>query len=456
MVDDVYRVTGNDESYLLAQKLFGMSAPIQYCWILPEDPGETALFDLNDQLAQGILARRVADPRVPFARARWVRCDTAPRPRLETAPVDDSSTSDWFDDRVRSTRLDPVSGYGWQLDAAPTSAGRYAVSLLVSHMTSDGQGIYRALAAAHAHSSRNPLPPASAATGMTGLRADLTDAGGQIAAAARSLRVLAGAALAARRGAGAPSSAAPEQVEGPPAVASRVPADDPAPEPTLAIYDLDRGEWAARAAEFGGTTNSLFTGVIGGLVQRAGVRSADGVMRVCIAVSKREGDDDDRANASGGVWIRVPGAIGPDVGLGGIRALSKQAFVDYATSGDRQVADNVQPIVRLLPSVIIGRLMAKLAGPDTTVSNLGEAPATALEIGGVTAESFVIRALMQGQPAQVRREKGPALAAWAVEYADKVSVAFFGIDPDHFGDPDALHRDIRAELDRWGLSHSAW
>lgn len=451
----MYRVTGNDESYLLAERLFGMSAPIQYCWILPADPGSVALHDLNDQLAQGILARRVVDARVPFARARWVRCDSSPQPRLATDPVEDSSTSDWFDARVRTTRLDPTSGYGWQLDAAPTSAGRCVVSLLVSHMTSDGQGIYRALAAAHAHSSTNPLPPAAVTTGSAGLRADLTDAAGQIVAAARSVAVVAGAALAARRGAIDPPSK-PDPVTAPPPVAPPVAADDPAPEPTLAIYDLDRAEWAARAAEFGGTSNSLFTGVIGGLVQRAGIRVTDGVLRVCIAVSKREGDDDDRANASGGVWIRVPGAIGPEVGLGGIRALSKQAFVDYATSGDRQVADNVQPIVRLLPSAVIGRLMAKLVGPDTTVSNLGEAPATALDIGGVTAESFVIRALMQGQPAQVRREKGPALAAWAVEYGDKVSVAFFGIDPDHFGDADALHRDITAELDRWGLSHSAW
>lgn len=453
----MYRVTGNDESYLLAERLFGMSAPIQYCWIMPTDPGATALSDLNDQLSQGILARRVVAPRVPFARARWVRCDTTRPPRLLTDPIDDSATADWFDTRVRTTRLDPVSGHGWQLDGAPTSAGRYVVSLLVSHMTSDGQGIYRALAAAAARTSINPLPPAAVTTGMAGLRADLRDAGGQVVAAARAVGVVAGAALAARRGAPQQPSEAADPVRTPPAAASPVAAvDDPAPEPTLAIYDLDRAEWAARAAEFGGTSNSLFTGVIGGLVARAGVPVTGGVMRVCIAVSKREGDDDDRANASGGVWIRVPGVIGPKEGLGGIRALSKQAFVDYATSGDRQVADNVQPIVRLLPSAIIGRLMAKLVGPDTTVSNLGEAPATALEIGGVTAESFVIRALMQGQPAQVRREKGPALAAWAVEYADKVSVAFFGIDPDHFGDPQALHRDIAAELDRWGLSHSAW
>lgn len=441
------RVTGADESYLLAEDLFGLGAPIQFLWVFDRDPGEAALRRLRDQLAAGTLNRKVCRTRVPIARDRWVRCDVIPELHLGTSPIADEDVGEWVDDRVRGSALRPVSGDGWKLEGTPTESGKYAVSLLVSHMISDGQGVYAALAAAHAGTSSNLLPTLEQTRGSAGIAADLADAAGQLAAAAKATAVIVAALWKQRCGAESktPASASSPQIA----------TESGGPDTTLATADIDKAQWLTRAAERGGTSNSLFTAVLGGLVQRSGYPVPAPAMRLCIAVSRRA-EGDDRANASGGVWIRVPGEIVPERGLAEIRALSKQAFIDYATSGATQVADNLQPVVRLLPRRLIGKMMQSIPGPDTTVSNLGVVPDTALELGGERASSFGVRAIMQGRPPSHRRTLGPAVAAWAVEYGNKVTITFFGIHPDHFGDTELLRKQIGEELSAWGLDHRVW
>jgi hypothetical protein len=439
------RVTGADESYLLAEDLFGLGAPIQFLWVFDSDPGAAALTRLRDQLASGSLNRRVHRTRVPFARDRWVRAGVVPDLVLASSPIADDDVGAWMDGCVRRSALRPVDGHGWKLDGTPTTSGGYALSLLVSHMISDGQGIYAALAAAHAGTSTNTLPTEQQASGWPGVRSDLVDAVGQAVAATTSVAKLV-AAFVRQRGGGASKQSVSK--------ASHV-VERPGPDTVLATADVDREQWRVRAAEHGGTSNSLFTALLGGLVQRSGYPVPAAAMRLCIAVSRR-GEGDERANASGGVWIRVPGDITPERGLGEIRTLSKQAFIDYADSGSAAVADNLQPVVRLLPKKLIGKMMQSIPGPDTTVSNLGVVPRSALELGGETATSFGIRAIMQGRPAEHRRILGPAVAAWAVEYGDKMTITFFGIHPDHFGDADLLRKQIGEELTAWGLDHRVW
>lgn len=442
------RVTGADESYLLAEDLFGLGAPIQFLWVFDRDPGEAALWRLRDQLAAGQLNRRVRRTRIPIARDRWIRSDVVPELLLGSSPIADDGIGEWMDERVRDSALRPADGEGWRLESTLTESGRRAVSLLVSHMISDGQGVYVALAAAHAGTSVNTLPTREQTGGGAGIRADLADAARQLAAAAKAGAVIAGALWKQRRDA---DTTTPVPTSAPLPVHPEAGGADT----TLATADVDKTQWLARAAEYGGTSNSLFTAVLGGVVQRSGYPVPTPAMRLCIAVSRRE-ENDDRANASGGVWIRVPGEITPDRGLAEIRALSKQAFIDYAESGATALADNLQPVVRLLPKRLIAKMMQSIPGPDTTVSNLGVVPPTTLELGGVTATSFGIRAIMQGRPPSHRRTLGPAVAAWAVEYGDKVTITFFGIHPDHFGDTDVLRKQIGEELTAWGLDHRIW
>ncbi|AZG45232.1 hypothetical protein D7316_01827 [Gordonia insulae] len=442
-VHDLPRVTGADESYLLAEDLLGLSAPIQFLWVFDEDPGADAVDGLRAALAGGSLQRAVRRTRIPMARHRWVR-STVP-PRIDATGQIDDDIGAWADDCLRSADLRPADGYGWRLDSATTSDGRRVVALLVSHMIADGQGVYRALAAAQAGTGM-PLPEPDTARGLHAVAGDLLDGGRQLAAAARSLRILLTAAIRNRGNGAARSVPAPRPPE-------RVTSGGP--DTTLAIVDVDRHEWHARAKECNGTANTLFTALLAGIVRRSGY-PIPGDLRVCVAVDNRAGDPDDRANASGGVWIRLADPVEPGTGLDGIRTLSKRAFIEYAESGAEQIADNLAPVVRLLPRRLIARMMTSIPGPDTTVSNLGVAPAESLRIGGATAASFAIRAIMQGMPADRRRSQGPAAAAWAVEYGDRITLTFFGVHPDHFGDTDLLRKLIDDELSSWDIDHRLW
>ena len=456
------RLAGADESYLLSADLFGLGAPIQFSWVFgaDTDPGADAVTELRLALARGPLNRAVARTRVPAARDRWVRSAVSVIP-TRTEHIGDDEVSDWLDRRLRTARLDPAEGSAWRLDDAVTGDGRRVVSLLVSHMVTDGQGVYRALDAA-ASGSAADLPPDGSAHGARAVRDDLTDAARQLGAAARAVRIV---AAEATRGLSQRTEAPPTPVRPvPPDTAHRpgtgdCPDTDDCPDTTLAIVDVDRETWHRRAQTHGGTANSLFVAVLAGIVARAGVpvgEGADALTKVCIAVSRRGDESDDRANASGGVWIRVPGEVEPRMDLSVIRSQSKKAFVEYAESGADRTADNLQAIVRLLPGTLIGKMMRAIPGPDTTVSNLGVAPETALAIGGSVAERFSIRAIMLGVPPSARRKQGPAIAAWAVEYHDRITLTFFGINPDHFGDPELLHKLISTELVAWGVPGRLW
>lgn len=439
------RVAGADESYLLAEQLFGWSAPIQYAWVFDTEPDHAALTDFGAQLAAGSLSRKVVRAVVPFARHRWVRSPHPPVLRIESAPIADTAIGAWADRTLRGADLDPVAGRGWQLIGVRTTAGRFALSLLISHMVADGQGLYNALAAAHAGSSASALPTEAEVLARPRWRADVADALGQLGAAAAAARVIATELWRTRNESKPATPKSPRAAE----------LATDGPDTTLAIVDIDRTRWAEQARRFGGTGNSLFTALLAGLVQRSGAPVGAEGLRVCIAVSNREAGDE-RANASGGVWIRIPDPVAPETGLAAIRTLSKEAFTRYAAAGQDKLTDNLQPVVRLLPDRIIAAMMRAIAGPDTTVSNLGAAPDGALTIAGQRAESFAIRAIMQGRSAAERRRQGPGIAAWAVEYDDKITITFFGIHPDHFGDEDKLRAHITAELEAWGLTGTPW
>ncbi|MFF2084452.1 hypothetical protein ACFVVM_11770 [Nocardia sp. NPDC058176] len=439
------RVAGADESYLLAEQLFGWSAPIQYAWVFGTEPDPAELARFSDQLATGSLSRKVVRAVVPFARHRWVRSPYPPVLRIDPDPIADAEIGAWADRTLRAADLDPVDGRGWQLIGVRTTSGKFALSLLISHMVADGHGLYNALAAANAGSSASTLPSEAEVLARPRWRADAGDALAQLGAAASAARVIA-TELWRTRDNRTPAAARPPRV-------ADLATDGP--DTTLAIVDIDRARWTEQARAFDGTGNSLFTALLGGIVQRSGAPIGPDGLRVCIAVSKREAGDE-RANASGGVWIRVPDPITPDAGLRQIRTLSKEAFTRYAAAGQDKLTDNLQPVVRLLPNRVIATMMRAIAGPDTTVSNLGAAPDSVIEIAGRRAESFAIRAIMQGRSAAERRRQGPAVAAWAVEYDDKLTITFFGIHPDYFGDEDKLRAHIDAELDAWGLGGTSW
>ncbi|MGN7132066.1 hypothetical protein ACTHQY_02210 [Rhodococcoides corynebacterioides] len=457
--DPADRVAGADESYDLAERLFGWTAPIQFAWVLRDDPGHDAVVDWATALAHGGFGRRIVRTRVPVARDRWVRSDRPPTVYAEPTVVDEDAVGAWLDRRLRDVELDPAAGRGFTVEYAHTRSGRVVLTLLVSHMIADGHAVHDALRDARRSvenrlGSVRGLPTASEVSGWSGVRGDLADAASQVPAIVRATAVIARAGVRAvlgRSAAAAPVSDAPEGVG--------AAVDRPAPpqrdaDTTLAVVDIPREQWEARAAALGGTPNSLFTAVLTSVLRGTGHVMPPGGTRVCIAVDTRS-DGDDRANASGGVWIRLAGPVGPDTGLATIRRSSKEAFARYAVTDDA-VVDHLQAIARLLPDVVLGRLMKAIPGPDVTVSNLGAAPGDSMAPLGAPAERFAIRAVMQGRSAADRRAQGPALAAWSVQYADTVTVTVFGIHPDLVGDTAGLRNTLSSELTRWGLDHRFW
>ncbi|WP_308251667.1 hypothetical protein [Rhodococcoides kroppenstedtii] len=461
VIDPADRVAGADESYDLAERLFGWTAPIQFAWVLADDPGHDAVLDWATALARGGFGRRIVRTRVPVARHRWVRAERPPTVYAEPTILNDATDTAvgaWLDRRLRDADLDPGAGRGFTVEYAHTRSGRVVLTLLVSHMIADGHAVHDALrdarrSAENRLGSVRGLPTASEVSGWSGVRGDLLDAAAQVPAIVRATAVIGRAgvrALLGRSAAVAPVSDAPSGSD----TAARPAPPQRDADTTLAVVDIPREQWESRATALGGTPNSLFTALLTSVLRETGHVMPPGGTRVCIAVDTRS-DGDDRANASGGVWIRLAGPVGPATGLATVRRLSKEAFARYAVTDDA-VVDHLQAIARLMPDVVLGRLMKAVPGPDVTVSNLGAAPTESVAPLGTPAERFAIRAVMQGRSAADRRAQGPALAAWSVQYADTVTVTVFGIHPDLVGDTASLRATLSSELTRWGLDHRFW
>lgn len=446
------RVTGPDETFMLVEALAGVETPIQMGWVFADDPGASAVEEIHARLTASPVHRRIAVTRVPFARHRWVPAGPPAPLRVDTDPVAPEHVSRWFADHLDGTSVRPTQGRSWHVATAPTVDGGRVVSVLASHVVCDGSGLRRALLAGPGVGPASPAGP----TGR--IRDDLRDAGGQLFAAVRAVSRLVAAGVSSVR-------ARPDRVDGGPVV---VDLDRPSPAPSLPgsppghgdppvqhlLVTLDAGAFAARAAERGGTVNTLFCALVGGVAQRAGIPHDD-TTAICLAVNRRSGDDDARANASGGVWVRTRGGLDGPVDLGGMRAQTRRALSEYADRGEEMSADNVQPVVRLLPSRVVLALMGLIPSPHTTVSNLGAVEPELLRMGGQTAHVQFTRAAVRGMSADDRRRRcRPGLLAWLTVHGDAATMAVCGVDPDRFGAPGALRHHVEAELEAWGLPHA--
>lgn len=460
----VLRVAGPDVGFLLAEEKLGFRSPIQFCWVLDEDPGASAVEKFSAAVSTTLLHRAIVRTRVPGARRRWVASQVIPQV-ITGARIDDDAIGVWADETLRRADLHPRAGLGWRVLTTTTTANRRVVVLLVSHLVADGEAIMRALAAigsgeTGSRSGATALPDPSSARGRRAVREDLRDARAEFTAARRSIRDM---ARGLRRSGDPKASRDPQSPREPKTLSrtSTAPGSMPvelsydANRTALAVLDVDRDLWHERADHFGGTSNTLFTGVLCGVVRRSGYPTGDQV-RVSVAVSKRGGPEDVRANASGGIWLRV-GADQPTPGpLGVLRGLSRTAFAEYAASGT-EVPDDTVSIARLLPRRALAAALRTLPSPDVSVSNLGVLPESIRSMGGVAASSFVLRLMVHGPEAGERvRLPGPGLSAWIVEYGDRVTLSFAGFATDYYGDAARLRDLLTAELAAWGIEHKHW
>ncbi|WP_244332643.1 hypothetical protein [Gordonia polyisoprenivorans] len=438
----VPRVSGPDEAFLLAEEKLGYGTSIQYCWVLDHDPGRDAVDRFAEALSRGLLHRSVGPRRVPGAQRRWLRSPAAPQV-ISGARIDDAAIGAWADEVLRATDLRPSRGPAWRLHTTTTTQERRVVVLMASHLVADGEAIMRAIIAA-ADGAVVELPGIHSARGSAAVRADLRDSARQVRAAGRSARAALRSAREKRHSARPATTA--ESV-------SAAPTYDPYRAGLVAV-DIDRDRWHACSKAHGGTGNTLYTAVTCGVVHRSGVPVGE-QLRVSVAVSKRGGPEDQRANASGGVWLRIdPRHRWPD-DLGYLRALSRDAFAAYATSGT-DVPDDLQPLVRMMPRRVLGIALRSVPAPDVSVSNLGVLDEKVRAIGGEPASSFLLRLLVRDGADRDLAVPGPGLSTWIVEYGDRVTMTFAGFVPEYYGDGERLAGLVGDELSAWGLPHRFW
>ncbi|MFE3190942.1 hypothetical protein ACFXHA_18160 [Nocardia sp. NPDC059240] len=443
------RLTADDDLFLKLHDLYGTALVNQLAWRFDEPLEPAVLQRFHDQLASGFLARRVRSTSVPFARPWWVAADGSQPLAYQAEPVAESGVLDWLFAQSR-VEFDPLSGRVWRLSAAPTTEGGTLVSLVTSHVSSDGGAVLYAVGDAlrRLESGDTPDPATSSGrlvgtTPATGLwRAHLADGLGQLRAAALSLR----AAYAAR------DVREPERNPRPEQPRRLLPDEYSAAD---VVVEVDAAEWNAVAAAHDGTANGLMVGVAVGILGRAG-RVPDGAAaRVDIPHSMR-GVDDPRGNATTGLPIAVTYRKGERTDLRAVRTAIKQAARAYADPATTPALQHLQPVQQMLPTFVLGYFSRTAKAPECLCTNLGETGQGVVTIAGVRARSVLMRPVVcTGATELFRRLEIGLNLSWSSD-GETVTLAITGADPDRFPSRAALREYIVDEFESWGLRPRFW
>jgi hypothetical protein len=427
-----HRLGGTDEAYLLLESTVGVVAPMQVVVVLDDDPGAAVADDLVAGLVGGPLDRAVRAAVVPGARPRWTRPTGDAHARVDTTPVDDAVG--WASEHLRAAPVDVMDGRGWQVATVALTDGGRAISVVASHVLSDGRRFVATIADA-----------VSGLGGVDGVADPTTiEEPGRVRAFVGDVPDATVCVVDAVRSAMRLVRSRTPQAR--PSVARRDPVR-PAPgdhAPTHHVVTLDRVRWHEVARDHGGTRTALLVAVGAGAARRGGVVAArggpDAAVRLALTVDRREAGDTTTANTAGGVMLTVPRDPTPAIGLVETRADIRSALSDPPAD------DAIARIARLLPGRVLGRVVASLPGPDVSVSHLGEVPESLLSWRGRRVRTLVVRAAPRSAPAHARAML-PGLALWAVEYDDAITVA---VCATHLGDGADLAEVIAEVLARWG------
>lgn len=307
-----------DQVLFLSQQALGHSPVVQLTWVYDRPVDIDALRRFQSNLGRGPIGRRVARSPLPFGRHRWLAwpgpADVTVAPRARPR----SELSAWTDEQG-ALPIDPEST-PWRLAVQPLTEGGAAVTLVVSHTVGDGVALLGAVAdAAGGVTADFGYPVADTRTRAQALRADF-------GVFLRSLPEMARAAASMPRSARSLPDWGQSQRSGPRPGWRR--SGSPVVLRSVTAH-IDTEHWDERAESLGGTSTSLFLGLVARLGKSLGWAAPDGSVNLVIPVSEREGEDDKRANALDGVTLKVhPDAV--TSGLGEVRAGVKAALADLA------------------------------------------------------------------------------------------------------------------------------
>lgn len=436
--------------HLFLRMHHGIGVPVfnQFVWRFERAIPDSELEKLHFNLSKGLLSRQVIAPVLPTARRRWIASNASLPLDLSPAVVSEDTLRCWAEQRV-TDRLDPERGTGWQLAAAPSSEGGTVVSLVCSHMIADGAAMIEAVRQANrglpavAAADLGARPPV-----ISALRQDIGDTITQVRPiaswAVRTARD--STPWIGRRAPGTASSAvAPRR---------RVPTENTDPwRPPYVVVECPAAQWHAAATRWGGTSTSLFLGVMTALTERLGRASFGDELRWSVPVSDRRSDDLD-ANSTKIVHVSVAVPEPEDRDLTRIRKATKTALTELA---DRESGASVPlELVQMLPDRLVAKLPTPPDGAEGLCSNLGRLPHDFRTFGGIAADSISARAIFDGAEKAFARSLGGGSTAWACESADTVTITVHGMDPDRVGTDDELSGTLAEVLRRWGLTYRFW
>ncbi|WP_278262127.1 hypothetical protein [Nocardia sp. AG03] len=444
----VNRLTADDDLFLKLHSLYGNALVNQLAWRFDEPLPDAVPTRLHAHLAQGFLARRVHPAPLPFARPYWLPATDSLPLDLATTPVSEDDVLDWFFDRSR-VDFDPATGRVWQLSAAPTSSGGTLVSLVTSHVVSDGGAVLFAVGDALNRLAAGEEPDRSASSGsLVGVaprnpfRANLSDAAGQTRAIGRGIR----GAIASR--------AVTEPARNPRPTRPELPLP-PRWAPADLVAQLDLDQWDAAARRHQGTTNGLLIALGAGLLGRSGRVGDTAEIRVDVPHSLR-GPDDPRANATTGLPISVTYRTGEPIDLAAVRAAVKRAATAYRDPATTPAQQHLQPLQMVLPRAVLRWFARTAKAPECLCTNLGESALGVADFAGHRAAAVLMRPVVcANDPAMFRRVEVGVNLSFSTD-GRTVTLAVTGADPDRFPTRASLREQVTAELASWGLVPRYW
>ena len=429
--------------HLFLRMHHGIGNPVfnQFVWRFDNALPDAELKKLHTNLSQGLLARAVLAPMLPTARHRWVQSEESMPLDLASTTIAQDAVRCWAEQRVVDG-LDPEQGTGWQLAAARIDGGGMVLSLVCSHMIADGAAMIAAVRQANqAQPSVRAADLGSRPSLIRGLVDDFDDTIGELKPIVEwAARTVADGIAGIGR---APSPGAAPKPEQP--HRSVVAGNSDLWSPPYVVIECPADEWKATAAEWGGTSTSLFIGVMTALAERLGRARPGDELRWSLPYSDRDIGDLD-ANSTKIVPVRVPVSETADRDLTRIRKAVKTALTEFTArlqTGNAAAAVPLQ-LVQMLPDSLVARMPMPSDGAEGLCSNLGRVPDDFAMIGGFAAASISARAIFAGADPAFARSLGGGSTAWACETADTVTITVHGMDPDRIRTDEQMREAVAA------------
>ena len=212
---------------------------------------------------------------------------------------------------------------------------------------------------------------------------------------------------------------------------------------------LDGLEWDERAERLGGTSNSLFLGLVARLSKRLDWVEKDGTVTLSVPVSERT-EGDTRGNALTAVRLTAdPAEVTGD--LRGVRAALKAALTTLGE--ERNQLMGPLPLTPVVPRAVARRLESMVVGGSLVgSSNLGLLNPAANRPDGTDADYFAVRMTERIDRAHLRRNGGVFFPVVAARLAGRISINVGCTNADGSTTAEQLLDTVRGALGDYGLS----